>query len=975
MRYLFFFSSLFISFFLIPPLFSHLYAQYPTPTPATYCIEGHVYLDANQNGAYTGTTAHYGETGDIGLASQTIEILNNSTGLPAATGNTGPPEGRYLTCGIPAWGYTVRYTPPSGSGLTPTSPSDVIIQLNQNVRIDFAVTDSAPGGSTPTPTPTPTYTIYSRVFADDNADGAYNGSDVILAGQPVDLYYAPDTYRGTATTDSTPGSGYAVMNLLPADDWSVRYTAPSGWRLTTVGAYSVSTPPDNQTLYFGIRKPPTPVFSPQPSASCVGNNPRVNLGWSSPGATYFEVYDSIGGLIYNGGATIINYDGYPTSYIGRQYQFQVRAYWSQGETDYAVSAWSNTITIPDCYYSIGGTVYLDHARDQVANSPDTGYGGATITLSGTATGTTPSNASGIYSFQYLLEGNYATTLTIPSGYVATGPNPPTYSFTPLAGVVSTANFGIVQIFTVPAPASPGNTGTVYVDHDRNGSYTSGDVGYSGATLTLSGTREYGSAISPTTFTSQTTSSVANGTYSFPNPTTAYLYQGTYRVTFTNPNTTRYQSPTTMFSDFYLPPSASGPSFGIIPRYEISGYVFDDQSKDRVKNGVEPGMSGLNLRIIGPAPSTASIPVTTDSTGKFTSGITLYEGQYTVELLSQPDGYRMTTPQNGPPPSFVVTVGRTCAPIANCISAGLPFTASDIQNLNFGMTNCMPWFQFIGSNGRIDGSFFNDGSTQNGFSDPIPDTATAACGGANASIANPPGQPDPGIIFSDGIDATTFGQGQASPQNWQVDSSYAPGTINTSYGYMLATIRQSGIDPLDLADYCSLGSCSLTTLESGIYQTDDEVTFSASVISGNKQVVILIDDELHIAGTVIVPAGNSLVVSTSGDIDVLETVGNVDGDIESRTAHVEGFYSTDRSFIMRGSNTSCAADANVDGRLNIAGSIVANAANTGGGIQNLRDLGIGNRSCPAFSIIARPDFLLTAPEFIKRKADVWKEVAP
>jgi hypothetical protein len=83
------------------------------------------------------------------------------------------------------------------------------------------------------------------------------------------------------------------------------------------------------------------------------------------------------------------------------------------------------------------------------------------------------------------------------------------------------------------------------------------------------------------------------------------------------------------------------------------------------------------------------------------------------------------------------------------------------------------------------------------------------------------------------------------------------------------------------------------------------------------------------------------------------------------------YSADNDFIADGANSCPAADL----RLNIGGSVVANAGRSNGTFVNNRDLCAGNSSNHSVSFIERPDFMLNYPHFVKQNIRVWQEVAP
>jgi len=737
----------------------------------------------------------------------------------------------------------------------------------------------------------------------------------------------------------------------------------------------------NVVVNFGVAipVPPTITANPPTPTGCSVNNPTVSFTYSSAGAVWFKVFSdaSPSTPLYSGPNTSFSETlgttyNTPSNY-GGSYHYSVWAYFvsNPGPSDiYAVTT-TTGFTFTNCYYSVSGIVFVDTNRDGIKDPSESNFTSSAINISLTGQTTQPT-VSGAYTFTNLLAGSYTVQIgTLPTGYVLSPGQTSSRSLT-LSGA-SVENFAITPVYSLGCPSVPGGNGTVYIDHDRNGSYNTGDVIYAGATLTLTGTLTYGDP----TFAPLPTTSSATGTYCFPN-----LYPGTYTVTITNPSPTRYDIPVTQ-GTFTIPPSTTSTSFAMRPLYQISGVIFNDQGKDGIKNGAEPNMTGSHqITLVGPSGNpTAHTPITT-SNGIYTF-TNLPEGQYTVSYTPPlPTGYLMTNPPPSiSPPSFTVTIGRSCsinsAVGALCISAGFPFSASDVQDLNFGMTNSIPWFQCIGSSCNIEGTIDNIGNPQIGFSNPIPSTALLACGGANASI---PGtnNPQPGIIFSGGT--AYFGQGQAStPQNWSV-SDYTNDTtlIRTSYGYMTTTLRQSSITPIDLTSVCTLSNCTLPAdLANGVYLAETNVVLNAYTFPANKSFVILVNGNLDINGEIHIPVGSATTFSVSGNITVDRSVGVGIGNFCSQTANIEGFFSTDRSFIIEGLN-DCSLYSNPlqrDQRLNIAGGIVVNAGLSSGSLQNQRDLCDDDLKAPAFSIISRPDFILNSPEFIKYKSDVWQEVAP
>ena len=128
--------------------------------------------------------------------------------------------------------------------------------------------------------------------------------------------------------------------------------------------------------------------------------------------------------------------------------------------------------------------------------------------------------------------------------------------------------------------------------------------------------------------------------------------------------------------------------------------------------------------------------------------------------------------------------------------------------------------------------------------------------------------------------------------------------------------------------------------------------------------------MRLNGEIHVPIGSSVLFSVNGNITVDESVG---GTYNVTTPHLEGYFSADGSFDTGGNSTDCTVGA--DKRLNIAGSVVVNAAQAGGSFTNNRDMCEFNLQCPSSYVEDRPDFVLNAPDFIKHPNFIWHEVAP
>ena len=442
-------------------------------------------------------------------------------------------------------------------------------------------------------------------------------------------------------------------------------------------------------------------------------------------------------------------------------------------------------------------------------------------------------------------------------------------------------------------------------------------------------------------------------------------------------------------------TVTGTNYGIniglkpAPTFTISGDVFVDQNKDGLQNGGDVNYTGAIT--IGSTGRTVTYPA---PAGNYLIS-NLPGGTYTVSY-SWPARYFATNPKASlRPATFTVTVGDTTTgtPCSTNGALGALCDANgNITTLRFGISNSLPWIQAI--SGDITGSNISD-PNGGGFSNPIP--AGATCGTYTSlpgSVAG--GGTTPGIVYS-GAGAYDFGSGQASqdPYNWVVGGVSYPdvyqpktaGVIATSYSYITSIAKQSGITPTDLTSYCGSGglnSCTLpSNLPNGVYLANGGLTLTGPsyTFPANKNYVILVNGDLNINTEIHVPVGSTATFSSSNDIIVGATVGV--STPTSTTPNIEGYFSADKHFTIKGVNSCPTTDL----RLNVAGSIVVNAALNSasslatqanfvsGGFVNERDLCATDLQCPAFSVIERPDFIIYAPDFFKTTRRIWREVNP
>ncbi len=518
-------------------------------------------------------------------------------------------------------------------------------------------------------------------------------------------------------------------------------------------------------------------------------------------------------------------------------------------------------------------------------------------------------------------GTETANITVPIGYKAVSATSQTFTGSDSNAVV---NFTLLQLKLI--------SGNVYDDTNENKIKDGSEKGYPGITVTV--TNNLGT---------QTTISDANGDYSFYVEPTS----GNSTVAISNiPADWFNTSPATQT----VPSNVDTPglNFGIAPYNTISGNVILDLNKNGIK---DPGETNY---IATPAISATSGVITNNPDGSFLIK-DLLPGTYNVSYNSLPVGYYMTWPINGPPPIFQVTVGpNTCsvngAPGATC-------AAGNISDMSFGITDNYPWFQSTCGDIRLD----------NGITNLMPLAAYI--------IVTDPTCSSPGIPFPGDSDPT-YGKGQNSPSHQQVGGAAYPevftssSPLNTSYTSLLAKSQNAGINPTDLSTVCVLLNCSLpNNLQHGIYIANGDVNLNPANFQNNNNYVFLINGNLTIRGDIAIPNtpnASTALFSTTKNIIVAGAVGSP---ANNTNTDLNGWFIAGQNFIVNSQGTC------TDLRLNVGGTVVANAMGTGGSFQNNRDLCADDVTDPTVSFTQRLDLILNAPQFLMQQQTISQELAP
>jgi len=354
---------------------------------------------------------------------------------------------------------------------------------------------------------------------------------------------------------------------------------------------------------------------------------------------------------------------------------------------------------------------------------------------------------------------------------------------------------------------------------------------------------------------------------------------------------------------------------------------------------------------------------------------VFPGTNTITSVA-PYGYAFTTPA-----SYAVTVGSPCS-----VGKSTDAYCSDgsVEKLNFGLrSSIQPWFQSKGSDLRVD--------ALSGFIDPLPSSSmyvsTSGIGGM------------PGIIFSGKL-SPNLGIGKANQFNWQVGNPQYPdvftsshGLVPSSYDFLLDSVNGSNLPKKRIADLCSgsADSCNLNPgLANGIYWIDlggtgnlnlvgsgttPSYTFPAGTSTASKNFVILVNGNLNINEKILVPNTSTVIFSAKGNITVGNNIGEPAAAECNITTHanctIEGLYSADGNFYTAPSTNS--ACTGITDRLNVAGTVIANAGRIGGSFINNRTLCGNNSTYPSVSFVERPDFILNYPSMTKQTTRAWKDL--
>jgi uncharacterized repeat protein (TIGR01451 family) len=289
--------------------------------------------------------------------------------------------------------------------------------------------------------------------------------------------------------------------------------------------------------------------------------------------------------------------------------------------------------------SIGDFVWIDTDGDGVQDPGEAGYDGATVTLSGTASGSAATAGGGAYLFDGLVSGDYAVTITVPAGYSLSTPGTVNVALAPGQDFLD-ADFGLVPPAPIidlevtktvdPLAVEVGSPATFTITVVNQGPDPATGVELTDVLpgeLTLIGSATAKGTFDETSL-SWTVGDLAVGESATLTMTVTVDEAGS----FTNAVEVTAADQEDVDS---VPGDGQGDDYdeAIVSAFEVQAdaqigdTVFEDTDGDGVQDAGEPGIAGAVVNLTGPGGSTSAV---TDATGKYLFAA-LDAGDYVVTV--------------------------------------------------------------------------------------------------------------------------------------------------------------------------------------------------------------------------------------------------------------------------------------------------------------------------------------------------------
>ncbi len=620
-------------------------------------------------------------------------------------------------------------------GITMTSEASTFAN---NFGVDFR--GQAKGSAGPIARPALS-SVSGYVYADENNDGIFQGSESAIPGTTVTLTGVNDVGQNISLTQTTDANGYYYFGTLRGGTYQLTETQPAGYldgkdTIGTPGGSATNDQFSNIVLPFGFNG--------------VHNNFGEILASSISGYVYADadndgVFDAsespiggtsvrltgiddlsnsidvtaltdVNGLYYFGGLRPGTYqlnETQPAGYLDGKDTIGTPGGSTADDQFSAIQLPSNFNGVQNNFGeilagSISGFVYYDSNNDGTFQGGELAIPGTTVMFSGTddlgnsVVGTAVTDSNGFYYFGGLRPGTYQLNETQPAGYLdgkdtigTPGGSVANDVFTAIVLPVGfngvRNNFGEILASSI--------SGYVYADANNDGVFQGSELAIPGTSILLTGVDDLGNSLSLSAITD------ANGYYYF-----GGLRPGTYQLNETQPagyldgkdtiGTPGGSTSNDQFATIVLPAGFTGVqnNFGEILASSISGYTYYDANNDGTFQGSE-----------SPIPGTAVALTGTDDLGNSVSAsaVTDANGFYVFGGL-RPGTYQLTETQPAAYLDGKDTIGTPGGTTSNdqFSNISLPTNFAGVQN-NFGeiLASSISGFTYYDAN--------NDGTFQGG----------------------------------------------------------------------------------------------------------------------------------------------------------------------------------------------------------------------------------------------------------------------
>jgi uncharacterized repeat protein (TIGR01451 family) len=643
-------------------------------------LSGSVYIDANRNGVHdasetagvTGVTLTLTGTDDLGHALNLTTLTDGSgtysfTSLRPGTYQIFETQPAQWTDGSEHVG-TVGGTA-DGTLVANDTIGNIVLGAGQTgITYDFGEMGQGLAGF---------------VYVDANENGVRDSGETGIAGVTITVTNTSTNVVATTTTDA---SGAYMVSNLPAGTYRIAETQPTQY---LDGAESVGT--------LGGTHAVNDVFDNIPlGVTQVGNNYNFGELAGHIGGTVFidsnnngvhdtgepgiaavtvvltgtdvngnpvnqnVLSDASGNYVFNGllpsnGAGYTLTETQPPAYAdGLEHVGNLGGTAGAAGTSVisgiiaGAGAHGTAYDFGELTGGISGTVYVDANNNGVHDAGEKPIAGVSIRLTGTDVNgaaidkTVVTGADGNYVFSGLTKAGA-------TGYTAAETQPANYiDGKKVTGQINGTPCAVCDTTTInrdaAIPFDPGKTfsgfdfpelqpsslaGTVYDDVNGNKLIDSGE-GLGGVTVTLTGTNDLGQPVSLTTTTA------ADGTYSFPN-----LRPGTYSANETQPaglgdigthaGTSGGSTGINTISSIVLPSGTAATGYDFLDHGSvINGTVYFDKNGNGKQDQGEAGLPGVTITLTGAVTRT----VTTGADGSYQFA-GLVAGTYAVNEIQPP----------------------------------------------------------------------------------------------------------------------------------------------------------------------------------------------------------------------------------------------------------------------------------------------------------------------------------------------------